>query len=146
MKIWNLKTTECASTFELLDGGKIPVNSIHILPKNPEHFVVCNKTNTISIMNMQGQVRYLFFFGVRLVTFCCLDVRSWFAVLQIVKSFSSGKREGGEFVCATISPRGEWIYCVGQDFVLYCFSTTSGKLERTLNVSFQPLETRSFFS
>lgn len=55
-KVWNLKTMDCVTTFRV--AGDVPLNSVHPIPKT-DQFVVCNRSNTIYIVNIQGQVVFV---------------------------------------------------------------------------------------
>lgn len=56
IKVWNMKSMECINTFRIC--GDVPVNSIHSFPKS-DQFLICNRTNTVFIVNIQGQVFFL---------------------------------------------------------------------------------------
>jgi hypothetical protein len=49
------------------------------MPNNPDQIMVCTKSSQAFLMTAQGQV---------------------------IRSYSSGKAAGGDFICATISPQG----------------------------------------
>ncbi|CAE7243767.1 SMU1 [Symbiodinium sp. CCMP2592] len=118
--VYDAKTTEIINTItppppshcsSIMDYS---VNAAIMAPKIPgysEHedlVFVCTRTNTILLMNLAGQV---------------------------LKSFCSGKRDKGDFVAMTTSPKGEWLYGVAEDNTMYCFSVSSGSLEQTLKVA-----------
>lgn len=60
-QIWNIKSAECLHTFQGGIGGSaggVRCNSVHIQPRQPDHFILCNKSSTIFVMNLQGQVNH----------------------------------------------------------------------------------------
>ena len=111
IRVWSIKTTECMNTFASSTPSNcgsmdVTINNLHLFSKNADNFLVCDRSNTLSVMNMQGQT---------------------------VKTFSNGKDKCC-FVSSCLSPKGEWVYAVAEDFSLYAFSMQSGKLEKTLLV------------
>jgi WD40 repeat-containing protein SMU1 len=112
-KLWEARTTECLLTFRpgMIPGSALKETTIHtilLMPNNPDQIFVCPKASQAYLMTPQGQV---------------------------VRTFSSGKQTGGDFLCATVSPQGKWIYCVGEDGVCYVFDSQGGQLENVLPVA-----------
>eukprot|EP00602_Paraphysomonas_sp_CaronLab_P007893 CAMPEP_0185035328 /NCGR_PEP_ID=MMETSP1103-20130426/26523_1 /TAXON_ID=36769 /ORGANISM="Paraphysomonas bandaiensis, Strain Caron Lab Isolate" /LENGTH=495 /DNA_ID=CAMNT_0027572357 /DNA_START=80 /DNA_END=1570 /DNA_ORIENTATION=+ len=113
IRLWDVRTTECLLNFRPgLSAGslarEIAVHTIQLMPTNPDHILVCVKGPQAFVMTTQGQV---------------------------VKTFSSGKASGGDFTCATTSPQGKWVYCMGEDGVMYMFDTQTGQLENVLEAA-----------
>lgn len=118
VKVFDAKTAECLHSFSpppppyqsaAYHSNITPaITTVFLAPKTMGELIfVCTKSSTIYVMNLTGQV---------------------------MKVFSSGKQEGGDFVAACTSPRAEWVYCVGEDNTLYCFANASGKLEHVMNI------------
>ncbi|KAL8442001.1 hypothetical protein Emag_006746 [Eimeria magna] len=116
VKIWDAKTQDCLLTFtppvppHMQAAQCLPsVMAVMLAPRSVgmDLIYVCTKSNTISLMNYSGKT---------------------------IKTWTSGKKQGGDFVAACISPRAEWILCAAEDQSLYCFANATGRLEHVMKI------------
>lgn len=113
VKVWDPKTSECLHTFRpgsALGGfaSELTVHTLTLVSDGAsDHVFVCGKSSSAYLVNMQGRV---------------------------LRTFSTGKTEGGDILCATLSPRGTWVYCVAEDGFMYTFDAVTGQLENSVNV------------
>jgi len=117
VRVWNTKSTECVNIIKI--GGdrtdsihaSTGVNQVIPHPTSNDKLIICNKSSTIHVTDMRGTILYTFVSGKKSEIYDC------------------------SFLNVACSPRGEWLYGVAEDGLLYCFSITTGKLERTLKAS-----------
>ncbi|KAI8337577.1 putative vesicle coat complex COPI, beta [Chlamydoabsidia padenii] len=127
VKIWDTKSTSClyvvtpqmdnnsnntiktaAATLNPIGGlGSQSVQQIIPLPKHVDQFLVCNRSDSLYIINIRG---------------------------QCIKSFTHG-RSNVSFVTAATSPQGDYLYGVDEDSILYCFQTNNGTLVHQAKVN-----------
>jgi WD40 repeat-containing protein SMU1 len=116
-----LKTTDCLSSFGPTSASGVletTIQSVVINPKNIEEIFVCARSPTLYLMNLKGKV---------------LRKREGLVVIEkVVKTFKVESLHA--FVCCTVSPKGDFLYAVTEDYFLHCFSMKDGKEVHMLKV------------
>jgi len=109
VRVWDAKSSECLYSFQppQTSSAELSVNSVLFMPNSPEQLVVCNRSPTLYVTTLSG---------------------------QLIRALSSGKREGGDFVQCCVSPQGGWVHAVAEDSHLYSFDVREGKLQHLLKV------------
>jgi len=111
VRVWHHASGECLKTLTLpVEVGSSSNNASiqSIIPiDNGANFIVVPRGNMAYVMS-----------------------RDTGAVLREFKS-----DRGGDFVCATVSPRGRFLYAVTDDHVLQSYDIATGAIERTIEVA-----------
>jgi len=111
VKVWDTKSMDEMHSFRPPTANPntdVSVVTVQNWPRSSDQILVCPRAPTVFVMTLSG---------------------------KIVKTMNSGKRSGGDFVAACTSPQGNWVYCVGEDRILYCFKSEAAKLEHTIALS-----------
>lgn len=111
VKVWDARSSECLHTFrpgvESAVDLEAMVHTVLPLPGGADLFFIANRTSTAYVTTAQGQV---------------------------VKRMSSGKKVGGDFAAAALSPKGTFAHCAGEDGIVYSFQLGKGDLESFVKV------------
>eukprot|EP00735_Rhodelphis_limneticus_P010174 TRINITY_DN2927_c5_g1::TRINITY_DN2927_c5_g1_i2::g.4634::m.4634 TRINITY_DN2927_c5_g1::TRINITY_DN2927_c5_g1_i2::g.4634 ORF type:complete len:544 (+),score=120.41,sp/Q8W117/SMU1_ARATH/60.67/0.0,WD40/PF00400.27/0.0034,WD40/PF00400.27/3.6e-07,WD40/PF00400.27/4.4e-07,WD40/PF00400.27/2e-11,WD40/PF00400.27/0.0031,Nup160/PF11715.3/6.2e+02,Nup160/PF11715.3/0.027,Nup160/PF11715.3/0.00044,PQQ_2/PF13360.1/0.011,Nucleoporin_N/PF08801.6/1.3e+02,Nucleoporin_N/PF08801.6/15,Nucleoporin_N/PF08801.6/1.3,PQQ_3/PF135 len=108
VRVWDAKTTDCLQVIKPPQPGSIgdiSVNTFALMPMNNEQIVICNKSNNLYQMTLQG---------------------------ALVKVFSGDRQSPADFVDVVVSPKGDWIYALTSDSNLVCFNVRKGEVDSVL--------------
>lgn len=114
VKTWDAKTGEELASFcppqpasAKKTGAKCPIANVCVLQSEPATFLVCPRnSDSMHVMSVSG---------------------------DLIRTFTQDDLgESNSFVSACVSPKGDFIYGLGSNGTLQCFSQTSGKREHTL--------------
>ncbi|KAI7903920.1 WD40-repeat-containing domain protein [Cokeromyces recurvatus] len=109
VKIWDVKTTHCLYTVNpqpVIEKGQLnpvgglgnaSVQTIIPIPKREDQYLVCNKTNTLFIISIRG---------------------------QIIRTLSHNAKS--DFITAAVSPQGNIVYGITEDSYMYGFQLNTG--------------------
>jgi WD40 repeat-containing protein SMU1 len=144
IRVWDLKTADCLRVirFSTGSGGPAPsllgIQSLHL--GGVERFVIVERSGLLRIIDADGAV---------LQTFQSTSTSSAaapsLAELKAAaptagrKKATSGEQptQASDFVCATVSPKGKYLYAVTEECVLHCFEIGSiggGKLVHAIKL------------
>ncbi|CAG9465935.1 unnamed protein product [Pedinophyceae sp. YPF-701] len=113
VRLWDAKSCDCVRSFRPAraeGSGELPINAAIPVPGISDLVVVCDRSSTAHVMNLEGMV-----------------VRA----LPARREGSSVKVK--DFVACAVSPRGGLAYCLTEDGFVYCFELGGGSLEGSFN-------------
>ena len=140
VRVWDAKSCECVCTFAPPTASELSVQSVTFMPGHSDHLLICNRSPTVrcppaaprwprgsrppSASTTSANIGELMPSQVYVMTLGG----------QLVQSFASGRREGGDLVGACLSSQGGWAHCIGEDGHVYEFDVKEGKLAHLLKV------------
>eukprot|EP01061_Rhynchopus_euleeides_P016565 TRINITY_DN27885_c0_g2_i1.p1 TRINITY_DN27885_c0_g2~~TRINITY_DN27885_c0_g2_i1.p1 ORF type:complete len:560 (+),score=194.54 TRINITY_DN27885_c0_g2_i1:116-1681(+) len=111
VRMWDAKSMKCTNTISpagVSAADPPPCLSATFIP-GTDNIAVCSRAPVITVVSGRDG--------------------------HIVRQIKSSDKMQSDFVSCTLSPKGAWLYCIGEDHRLYCFDTASGKMQHALQVS-----------
>ena len=121
VRVWSVSSAECVQSFRPPTAGAAAaaaageaglldaqVHSVLTMPGDGEQIVVCARSHTAHLFTLSG---------------------------KLLRNFSVASEAAQcSFVSCELSPQGHWLYCVGDNHVLYCFVVATGDMMHSMRL------------
>lgn len=118
VRVWDARSSECLAALRPRHGASDTatvaapsVSAAIALPRNPEHLLVVDRTNELSVMSTRGQ-----------------------ALATLAATNPDSSVVDAHFLAAAVSFRGQYAFAAAEDNKLYCFNLETNKLDFVLPV------------